>query len=61
MVLFGVSKHKAASLMLSPVPSLYGHFPMSISLCLRALQLQVKIPAYNDNGIGCKAQCCGCT
>lgn len=41
VVLFGVSHHKAASLMISPVPRLFGHFPLSISLCLRALQLQV--------------------
>ncbi|KAK9810560.1 hypothetical protein WJX73_000784 [Symbiochloris irregularis] len=44
VVLFGVSKHKAASLMVSPVPRLFGHFPLSISLLLRALQLQACNP-----------------
>ncbi|GAB4814095.1 hypothetical protein N2152v2_001141 [Parachlorella kessleri] len=39
VVFFGVGPRKVRSLMVSPVPHLLGHFPLTVSLCLRALAL----------------------
>ncbi|PRW57760.1 DEAD DEAH box [Chlorella sorokiniana] len=39
VVFFGVGPRKIRNLMISPVPRLRGHFPLNITICLRALAL----------------------
>ncbi|KAK9808714.1 hypothetical protein WJX72_002409 [[Myrmecia] bisecta] len=50
VVFLAVPEHEAASLLMSPLPLLRGHFPLSLSICLRGLLLaSTAPPAYQQS------------